>query len=77
MKGKTSLGNIRNFFTNPVVQAVGQMITDDWVPAADDEWDPFATDSDWRFTGVPPTRDTPAAVDDSNPIDIEGTPSSA
>ena len=54
------------------MQAVGQMINDDWCFGASHEWEHGADDADWRYSGMP-DGDTFAVLSDEEPIDIEGT----
>lgn len=56
-----------------LVQAVGQMITDDWSSGVSFEWDNIEADYGWRFSA--PCRDQLQNFDvlcDDKPIDIEG-----
>ena len=55
------------------MQAVGQMITDDWSSGVSLNWDNIDADTNWRFSGFPTDYQPKLSVlSDDNPIDVEG-----
>ena len=58
------------------MQAVGQMMTDDWCAGVAEEWDNFpGKATDWRFTGMPQNDTLEITVlSDDSAVDIEGRP---
>ena len=57
----------------PCIQAVGQMMTDDWSSGVSLNWDNIEADQDWRFSGFPADYNHKLSVSsEDNPIDVEG-----